>query len=65
MDVRDGDNWNPDLRKPAAYACPAAAGNWIVYLTLEPVFGLGPSTIVVVSKSTGTILFAGNAGDEG
>jgi hypothetical protein len=65
LEVRDGDDWDPDLREPAAFGCPALAGNWIVYFTVEPIFGLGPSTIVVVSKSTGAILFGGSAGDEG
>jgi hypothetical protein len=64
-DVQDGDHWNSALSKPAAYGFPGLAGNWIIYVTVDPVVALKSSEIIVVSKSTGAILFAGDAGDEG
>lgn len=51
-------------RPPLLYNGPDLAGCWIVYAT-RPSTGLRSSTIVLVSRTTGAVLYSGSAHDEG
>lgn len=52
-------------RAPMAYGLPARLeDSWIVYLTGHP-FILQSSTIILVSKEDGSVLYYGSALDEG
>ena len=51
-------------RTPSIYGVPDLVGVWIAYVARELV-GLRASFVVLVSKSTGEVVYAGSANDEG
>jgi hypothetical protein len=53
-----------DWRAPLLYGGPNLDDCWIVYAE-RPITGLESSTIVLVSRETGAVLYAGSAYDEG
>jgi hypothetical protein len=54
-------------RPPVAYIASneSIVDCWIIYLKPKRIAGLCPSTIALVSKATGNIVYLGSAGDEG
>jgi len=57
------------LRRPQIYGLRdhdrVLATCWIVYVNYREPREVGPSTIALVSKATGEVLYVGQAGDEG
>lgn len=51
-------------RPPLLYNDPDLSEVWIVYAE-RPVTGLRSSAIVLLSRATGAVLYAGSANDEG
>jgi hypothetical protein len=51
-------------RPPQVYNGPSLAECWIAYVE-RPMTRLGASSIVLISKKTGEVLYAGGANDEG
>jgi hypothetical protein len=51
-------------RQPQVYNGPSLAECWIAYVE-RPMARLGASSIVLISKKTGEVLYAGSANDEG
>lgn len=51
-------------RAPSIYGAPNLVGVWVAYVARELV-GLRASSVVLVSKSTGDVVYAGSAKDEG
>jgi hypothetical protein len=51
-------------RHPQVYNGPSLAECWIAYVE-RPVRCLGDSSVVLISKTTGEVLYAGGANDEG
>jgi hypothetical protein len=51
-------------RRPSLYGFSDLSAFWIVYAS-QPGTKLGASTVVLVSKATGDIAYAGSANDEG
>jgi hypothetical protein len=51
-------------RPPCLYGGPDLEQCWIVYVA-RPIRGLEASTVVLVSMTSGEILYAGSANDEG
>lgn len=49
---------------PGIYSCPNLAECWIVYAD-APILGLQSSSVVLISRTTGAVLYAGSAYDEG
>ena len=62
LEVVSGDELRG--RAPSIYGVPDLVGVWIAYVARELV-GLRASFVVLVSKSTGEVVYAGSANDEG
>jgi hypothetical protein len=65
--IREVLGWDEiALRKPSPYTAQPIhlAEAWICYVRLEAM-QLGSSEIVIVSRETGDVVYAGSASDEG
>jgi hypothetical protein len=51
-------------RVPSIYGVPDLVGVWVAYVARELV-GLRASLVVLVSRATGDVVYAGSANDEG
>lgn len=52
-------------RPPTLYNGPDMWRCWLAYVDMRGSGWLGPSTVILINKETGEVLYAGGANDEG